>query len=659
LTSWIDTRDAAEFVRENPQANIGNPGLPGNKNHYIHTAREAWPFQGAPLAAWVLRLFSLGLGALTLTLTYTTARLIFLDSRVALLAAALMAFNPQFVYLSASINNDNGMNVLAAGSLYVLARLWRGDRSWRAILALGLLLGAATLTKLTGLILLGLAAVVIGYLAVTRRAWRWALRIGLVVGLSVIAIGGWWYLRNWQLYGEPTGADMLIKVLGQRAPITLATVILELPSLWFSSWGVFGWFNLQSIDAAFAVYTAIVLAALCGGVLAWRRHGWSMRRAEPLWALGLWAALVLAGVLRWETVAPAFQGRLLFPALGALAILLAAGLSELFGRWRVATGALAIGMLAIAIDVPLGVIAPGYRLPDRIQLADVPSNVQRLNVDFNGTLRLIGGRVETPAQPGAVMSVVLYWQALRRPDREYMVFVHVLGRKMELVGNADAYHGQGTFPTDLWRGDEMIVDHFSLRLSEQASVPARVRVEVGLRDRTTQQPVTVTNADGSPRADLVVVDQFRLEATGPIAQPQVPAQYRLGEAIELLGYEPPTLERGTLTYRLHWQVLKQPAEDFTVFAHLLDANGRLIGQGDSQPFDGDYPTSWWRAGETFVEERTLPLTTGSLPAGAKLGIGLYRLADGSRLPVIDAAGQAMPDGQIMMQDAGGKMQDGG
>ena len=129
-----------------------------------------------------------------------------------------------------------------------------------------------------------------------------------------------------------------------------------------------------------------------------------------------------------------------------------------------------------------------------------------------------------------------------------------------------------------------------------------------------------------------------------MAAPSIEARYRLGDAIELLGYDVDP-QVNEVRYRLYWRALTDGAEDFTIFAHLLDSTGAQIGQGDSQPFDGDYPTSMWRAGETFVEERSIPVTA---PAGTKLALGLYRLADGTRLPVIDATGQRVRDDQVII-----------
>ena len=661
LTAWIDTRpsttvpsaqDARSLLRQNPQANIGVPGDPGNKNRFIHTAQEDFPYRGTVLAAHVLRLGSLLLGLVVVLATYATARVLLPDRPIiAPLAAATIAFTPQFIFISSAINNDNAINALSAVTLYLLARLLRGDRSWRTISLLALTVGLATLAKMGGLILLGFAVGSIGYLGFTRRSdsWRWAAKaIGLVVAGAVV-IGGWWYARNLALYGDPTGLSAMYQIVGQRA-LSLGELIKELPGLWYSVWGIFGWFNIALSDGLYVFYSVLVLLAMLGGIKAgwqWLRrspHTLSLE-AEGLIGLGLYALLVFIGVLRWTASTHGSQGRLIFPAAAALTILLASGWRALMPSARVLAGMIGVcGVIAAVI--PFAVIAPEYARPREIALSDIPADVTRLNVDFNDTLRLIGGKVETPiAQPGDLISVVLYWQALRKPDREYMVFVHSLGRGLELVGNEDAYHGQGTFPTDLWNGDEIIADRFTLRLNDAAKAPALVQVEAGLRDRTTKQPVQVTDATGAPATGLLVVDDFVLRASStPV--PEISVRYRLGDEIEFAGYDAPQVTAaGELAYRLYWRARQASPEDYTVFAVALDGQGQPIGQQDGPPFDGTYPTSRWLPGETIVEDRFIPLHGGT---PVTVLVGLYRLSDGVRLPVLDAAGARLPQDQISL-----------
>jgi hypothetical protein len=50
---------------------------------------------------------------------------------------------------------------------------------------------------------------------------------------------------------------------------------------------------------------------------------------------------------------------------------------------------------------------------------------------------------------------------------------------------------------------------------------------------------------------------------------------------------------------LFWQADEPVGERFTVFAHLLDQNGRLVAQQDGEPVGGSRPTTSWSAGEVI------------------------------------------------------------
>jgi hypothetical protein len=84
-------------------------------------------------------------------------------------------------------------------------------------------------------------------------------------------------------------------------------------------------------------------------------------------------------------------------------------------------------------------------------------------------------------------------------------------------------------------------------------------------------------------------------------------------------------------------------EDYTVFIHLVDANGQLVAQMDGQPFQGRYPTSWWSPGELIVDRRSAPAIA---PGKYRLLVGWYRLSDGSRLPLADGGGDSVTLGIV-------------
>ena len=87
----------------------------------------------------------------------------------------------------------------------------------------------------------------------------------------------------------------------------------------------------------------------------------------------------------------------------------------------------------------------------------------------------------------------------------------------------------------------------------------------------------------------------------------------------------------TLEVSLLWQARRPMTESYTVFVHLLDAQGRGWAQHDGVPFDGIYSTTRWTEGEMVRDTHVLTVPA-SLPAGRYLlRVGLYASATGNRL----------------------------
>jgi hypothetical protein len=123
--------------------------------------------------------------------------------------------------------------------------------------------------------------------------------------------------------------------------------------------------------------------------------------------------------------------------------------------------------------------------------------------------------------------------------------------------------------------------------------------------------------------------------------------YRFGDVAELTGHDIAIdEEKRLIVYRLYWHVLKTAPVDYTVFAHLVDASGEMIANGDSQPFNGDYPTTQWQADEQFVEERTLPLPQAS--GNYRIFVGLYQPPDDERLPVTNVDSQPVENNEVLL-----------
>jgi hypothetical protein len=378
-------------------------------------------------------------------------------------------------------------------------------------------------------------------------------------------------------------------------------------------------------------------------------------RAILLLILAAYALLVFVGVVRWTMMTPASQGRLMFPAISVISLLMWLGWETIFSfrfstfNWSKLRWAMPVFMLVTAVVVPFRDIAPTYAAPQMIGEQQLPPDLKRLDVDYGDQLRLLGYRQSGQVSQVTAAEFTLYWQCLRSVAADYSVFAIVYGRQLQEVGKRDAYPYHGLYATRQCESGHIFADPYRISIDPQAARPTLIRAQIGLKDWTRQLELAPTSGGQPISSVLVTVSQLPADHSEP--QPQIAARYRLGDTIELWGYDAPQIdwERGEIRYRLYWRRLDNGSslpEDYTVFAHALGANSEQLAQGDSQPFDGDYPTSAWLPGETFVEERSIKLEPGTRPA--QVAVGLYRLADGVRLPVIDAQGVRQPDSQIML-----------
>jgi len=107
-----------------------------------------------------------------------------------------------------------------------------------------------------------------------------------------------------------------------------------------------------------------------------------------------------------------------------------------------------------------------------------------------------------------------------------------------------------------------------------------------------------------------------------------PQEALFGESIALLGYD---LDREqvrageSLTLTLYWQSQAQVPCTYTVFTHLVGADGRIWGQKDAMPRDGSWPTTCWRPGEVITDVYVIPVSPAAPPGIYRLKVGLYRL----------------------------------
>ena len=92
---------------------------------------------------------------------------------------------------------------------------------------------------------------------------------------------------------------------------------------------------------------------------------------------------------------------------------------------------------------------------------------------------------------------------------------------------------------------------------------------------------------------------------------------------------------------LLWRADKPIPERYKVSVQLLNREGRLVSQRDSEPLEGTRPTTTWEPGE-IVTDRYGLLLPADLPSGDyQVVLGLYQADTGVRVPACCPEGDAV------------------
>jgi 4-amino-4-deoxy-L-arabinose transferase-like glycosyltransferase len=284
-------------------------------------------------------------------------------------------------------------------------------------------------------------------------------------------------------------------------------------------------------------------------------------------------------------------------------------------------------------------LAEGYRPVSEPVIAG------SLTGNFGNQIELVGYELSgEELQRASDLHVTLYWQALRPVLEEYTVFAHLRGPDGSLLSQDDYPPLENLYPTYYWSEGQTVPDPRVLPIPADAA-PGRYRLEVGFYGGSETGRLPVVDESGSVVGDSVIVDYVQvgeLEAQTP--SDQIGAN--LGNQVQLIGHDgvPSEIEAGmAVPLSLYWQALAEMDEDYTIFVHLLDNEGRMIGQHDGQPEQGFYPTSSWDIGETVRDEVEVSVDP-SAPAGEyRLVAGLYLSSTGERLPALDENGRPISD----------------
>lgn len=642
LVSGLDRDDLESRFDYNPHALVGVPGASHNKNIVLHVGEFD---DGQTLTAvYLLRGFSIVLGLITITAIYQTA-LELGNMRYAVLATALAALNPMFLFITASVNNDNLVTMLNSVIIWQLVVMGRKGFQTRRSILLAVLLALATLSKISGLVLMPVVLFATLYLSQRDQNQRGFVVLWVSIVTAWALLAGWWYLRNIMLYGELFGTEMMVQVAGPRIePFTPLTLIQEFEGFRISYWALFGGVNVMAWPIFYMLMDLLTLTGLLGLALALNQmlpyivH--DMSRYHRLFVVRdflnlhwLYAAAIFSmsvvlgfvGIASWTAQTYASQGRLLFPFILSISLLLATGLRYIWRKqeryWTWGT----VGLFAVvAIVMPFAVIQPAYAPPaivDTIGEDVTPVYARYDDIELVG-YHLPNRRYEV----GQRVPVTVYWRVLEQSEQDLSLYLTLLRADGTVVGKVDTYPGGGTLRTTHWQTGQVYKDTYSIELNQSAFGRSDMRLLVGWWHYPTENVVPATDETGQSLSSVM------LDAGGFVGESMVSLDHfspirpvTFGNEIALLGINQP---RGDV-YQLAWRANQRIDENYVVFFQMIDERtGAIVAQGDTPPA---LSTQYWRRGDTIITEHVVrgdePLTSGHY----RILVGWYHPQTGERL----------------------------
>jgi len=268
--------------------------------------------------------------------------------------------------------------------------------------------------------------------------------------------------------------------------------------------------------------------------------------------------------------------------------------------------------------------------------------------------RLLGySATPGPLLPGNDLTVNLFWQALAgAADADLSAFVQLLDRQGQV---AAAWEGPPVpwRPTTEWQPGELLRSQHTLRLPATL-VAGRYSLVAGLFDRLTGERLPATWQTGpfgilqgsGQQAELGQVRLETHELTTTAPQPRVATDASLERLGKLVGYDLASNQAApgeALDLTLYWQPGETTGERLTVFVHLVDEQGVIVGQSDQEPAGGSRPTSSWLPDEYITDRHSVRVQSDALLGPATLLVGLYDPTTGQRVAWIDAEGQVTGD----------------
>lgn len=238
--------------------------------------------------------------------------------------------------------------------------------------------------------------------------------------------------------------------------------------------------------------------------------------------------------------------------------------------------------------------------------------------------------------PGQKYVVMLEWRASESslPDHELRLLIC---QGDSIIGEQRSAPAGGQYPISGWSAGEIVLDVRDIAVSAFAQ-DGEATLEIEIE---------------SERFRLAVLRVKGTEHIYEIPPMEYPFSVVFGEFAELLGYDldPEVASAGEpVLLTLYWRAVSDepPTVAYTIFTHLLDGQGRLVGQHDGPPVGGRRPTTGWVEGEIIVDRHEMVFKDSTYSGTTRVEVGAYHPATLERVNTYLGADYVMLPSEVVV-----------
>ena len=194
------------------------------------------------------------------------------NTYIANIGTLFAATLPQFIFISAMINNDNLANMLATISIFYIFKIFKKPYELKYYIFFSISIGSYIITKVSYLFLIPPFTLLILILLLKHQNKARIIKNILISGILILLISGWWLIYNKHIYGDFFSLQVQIRtlpfLLDEKSIFSPYFLDGSFSKILFHSFvGIFGWMNIWTPSWIKNVYFCLVLVSLVSYIM--------------------------------------------------------------------------------------------------------------------------------------------------------------------------------------------------------------------------------------------------------------------------------------------------------------------------------------------------------------------------------------------------------